>query len=244
MRDSFGLCPFSNGDGIFYFGRSLYIYQSLATPERGVVWRSEHFETVWTKPWLLLFKWDKTTARDVIFGSGWLINQPQSWNDEENWRWASDLGMNSPASGDQDPHMKGMTHLLGSHQCIFSVWQVVEMLSGGGEKKPTTKDCINQLGALEWFECSRALVCSSSEVFTSVNYRVLGLFLLSTSLIFYPVITMINSFTSMSGDGLSLKTNWKYEGYISYIPIFVACTLLFRVSIPLIVASRIARWTS
>lgn len=174
MRDSFGLCPFSNGDGIFYFGRSLYIYQSLATPERGVVWRSEHFETVWTKPWLLLFKWDKTTARDVIFGSGWLINQPQSWNDEENWRWASDLGMNSPASGDQDPHMKGMTHLLGSHQCIFSVWQVVEMLSGGGEKKPTTKDCINQLGALEWFECSRALVCSSSEVFTSVNYRVLG----------------------------------------------------------------------
>jgi hypothetical protein len=45
--------------------------------------------------------------------------------------------------------MKGMTHLLGSHQCIFSVWQVVEMLSGGGEKKPTTKDCINQLGALE-----------------------------------------------------------------------------------------------
>ena len=42
-----------------------------------------------------------------------------------------------------------------------------------------------QLGALEWFECSRALVCSSSEVFTSVNYRVLGLFLLSTSLIFY-----------------------------------------------------------
>jgi hypothetical protein len=57
--------------------------------------------------------------------------------------------MNSPASGDQDPHMKGMTHLLGSHQCIFSVWQVVEMLSGGGEKKPTTKDCINQLGALE-----------------------------------------------------------------------------------------------
>ena len=29
-----------------YFGRSLYIYQSLATPERGVVWRSEHFETV------------------------------------------------------------------------------------------------------------------------------------------------------------------------------------------------------
>lgn len=167
------------------------------------MWRSEHFETVWTKPWLLLFKWDKTTARDVIFGSGWLINQPQSWNDEENWRWASDLGINSPASGDQDPHMKGMTHLLGSNRRIFSVWQVVEMLSGGGEKKPTTKDCIlNQLGALEWFECSRALVCSSSEVFTSVNYRVLGLFLLSTSLIFYPVITIVNSFTSMSGDGL------------------------------------------
>jgi len=41
---------------------------------------------------------------------------------------------------------------------------------------------------------------------------------------------MVNSFTSMSGDGLSLKTNWKHEGYISYIPIFVACTLLFRVS--------------
>ena len=48
---------------------------------------------------------------------------------------------------------------------------------------------------------------------------------------------MVNSFTSMSGDGLSLKTNWKHEGYISYIPIFVACTLLFRVSIPLIVDS-------
>ena len=101
--------------------------------------------------------------------------------------------MSAPlATKDKDRNMKGMTHLLGSHRRIFSVWQVVEMLSGGGEKKPTTKDCIlNQLGALE-----------CSEVFTNVNYKVLGLFLLSTSLIFYPLITIVNSFTSMSGDGL------------------------------------------
>ena len=40
-----------------------------------------------------------------------------------------------------------MTHLLGSNRCMFSIWQVVEMLSGSGEKKPTTKDCIsNQVG--------------------------------------------------------------------------------------------------
>lgn len=40
---------------------------------------------------------------------------------------------------------------------------------------------------------------------------------------FFPFFTMVNSFTGMSDDGLSLKTHWNYEGSSWFISIFVAC---------------------
>ena len=49
-----------------------------------------------------------------------------------------------------------------------------------GRRSPLPRTAYQmKLGAPEWFECSRALVCSSSEVFTSASQNILGLFVLS-----------------------------------------------------------------
>ena len=97
-----------------------------------------------------MFELDKTTARDVIFGSevvGGSINHKV-----ETMRKVED---DLQIWGQISQHQGRSTHERDDTQIwftpvFFSLWQVVEMLSGGGEKKPTDKDCmLNQLGAPE-----------------------------------------------------------------------------------------------
>lgn len=93
-----------------------------------------------------------------------------------------------------------------------------------GRRSPLPRTAYQmKLGAPEWFECSRALVCSSSEVFTSASQNILGLFVLSNIAHVLSIFHYGQFFHRYVRWWFKPQNYWNYEGSSWFISIFVAC---------------------